>query len=153
MHYLSHFTWCRPLSPICKRGQVNAGKDLSLLPDPHMQATIVENASPSAVSSNSARVEDADLSFSELHATKADHNRTWSSLFVVANHSENYSLYQEELVFSNEGVLQIKASEEKISEGEEYWKNSLVGYFIGSRPPFQAIRSQEPKIHLIFGGL
>ncbi|URD73187.1 hypothetical protein MUK42_08504 [Musa troglodytarum] len=108
-----------------------------------MQATIVENASPSAVSSNSARVEDAALSFSELHATKADHNRTWSSLFVVANHSENYSLYQEELVFSNEGVLQIKASEEKISEGEEYWKNSLVGYFIGSRPPFQAIRSQD----------
>lgn len=40
----------------------------------------------------------------------------------------------------NYGVLCIKAYEDEINKGEEYWRNLLLGYFVGFRPSFHAIK-------------
>lgn len=56
------------------------------------------------------------------------------------------TLFYEEPIFSNEGTLKIKAIEEEILKGEEYGKNSLIGYFVSSRSSFHVVRSRVNTI-------
>lgn len=171
------FTWVNPFPFLISKQSIDKSSldslsnlqvkmhvvDLQMAPSLSLQVKLHASAMQITPSSflNAATDSDASNKVNATQSSSVSHvnnvgrprNKSWSSLFASSHWSENCFVYHEDSIFSKDNVLRIKAFEEEIDEGEEHQKNSLVIYFVGSRPPSCVVKNQVNSIWNPMGSL